>query len=84
MVLSRKLYYISDLFSIECEQPRRRLQCGETRETQWRDWLKTGERLNLNKKTLEERREYEEPLGKDNCRVESREYRIEYSSDFSV
>ena len=44
----------------------------------------TVERLNFNKETLEERREYEEPLGKDNCRVESREYRIEYSSDFSV
>ena len=82
--MSRGLYHISDLFRIECEQPGRRLQCGETGETQWRDWLKTGERLNLNKETLEERREYEEPFGKDNCRVESREYRIEYSSDFSV
>ena len=82
--MSRGLYYISDLFQIECEQPGRRLQCGETGETQRRDWLKTGERLNLNMETLEERREYEEPLRKDNHRVKSREYRIEHSSDFSV
>ena len=53
---------------------------GDTTERLVRDW----ERLNLNMETLEERREYEEPLGKDNCRVESREYRIEHSSDFSV
>ena len=82
--MSRELYYISDLIRIEYEQPGRTLQYGDNGEIQQRDWLKTGERLNLNKETLEERREYEEPLGKDNCRVESREYRIEHSSDFSV
>ena len=76
--MSRRLYYNSDLFPIECEQSGRTLQCGETGETQWRDWLKIGERLNLIMETLEE------PWGKDNCRVESREYRIEHSSDFSV
>ena len=82
--MSRELYYISDLFRIECDQPGRRLQFGDTGETQRRDWLKTGETKFEQGDTGKERREYEEPLEKDNCRFESREYRIEYSSDFSV